>query len=137
MKSAICFSCTEVMQLFSEFTPQTFLPISFNTLILKVAKSRTIMTQTLHPRSDRGALPASMGPLSGDVMLFGVETPPNSACSALMRGWVPRLVPSTGGLRLGVKDDWLGLEWCPPVPSSRLRERWPSSLGLLLAPPMA
>lgn len=138
-KSTICFSCTKVVQLFSEFTPQTSLPISFNILILKVTKSRTvIMTQTLHPRSDRGALPASMPPLWGDVMLLGVEiTPPNSACSALMRGWVPRLVPSTGGLRLGVKDDWLGLEWCPPVPSSRLRERWPSSLGLLLAPPMA
>ncbi|KAG7268252.1 hypothetical protein CRUP_036465 [Coryphaenoides rupestris] len=55
-------------------------------------------------------------------------------------------LPSAGpGFRLGAADCWLGLRWCPPTPpppppavrlSSRLRVRWPTSLALLLDPPM-
>ncbi len=73
-----------------------------------------------------------------------MSTPPNKAISALLAidGLPPR-PPSIVGLRLGVGDCLLELKWWPPAPPpelrlpSRLRVRWPTSLGLLLDPPMA
>lgn len=81
--------------------------------------------------------------LLGEVTLL-LSTPPNKANSALLAidGLPPR-PPSIVGLRLGVRDCWLELRWWPPAPPpelrlpSRLRVRWPTSLGLLLDPPMA
>lgn len=80
--------------------------------------------------------------LFGEVTLL-LSTPPNKASSALLpTDWLPPRPPSIVGLRLGVKDWWVELRWWPPAPPpelrlpSRLRVRWPASLGLLLDPPI-
>lgn len=93
------------------------------------------------------SLPAR-GPLCGEVMV-PVCTPPKRADSGVLVGtcwccpWCPRLPVPTAGLLLGVWVCWAGPRWwkrplSEPVPMvpSRLMERWPCSLGLLLPAPM-
>ena len=93
-------------------------------------------------------LPAR-GPLWGEVMVPVWSTPPKRASSGVLvgawwccPGW-PRLPVPTAGLLLGVCVCWEGPRWwkrplSEPVPMvpSRLMERWPGSLGLLLPAPM-
>ncbi|TNN34980.1 hypothetical protein EYF80_054854 [Liparis tanakae] len=77
------------------------------------------------------------------------STPPNRASSGVLVGaswwcpWCPRRPVPTAGLLLGVWVCWAGLRWwkwplSEPVPMvpSRLMERWPGSLGLLLPAPI-
>lgn len=89
------------------------------------------------------------GPLWGDVRVPVLSTPPNKVNTGVFVGascccpWCPRLPDPTAGLRSGVRVCWAGLRWrkwplSDPVPMvpSRLMEREPSSLGLLLPAPM-
>lgn len=98
---------------------------------------------------ERKCCPPDRGPLWGEVMVPVWSTPPKRASSGVFVGawwcwpWCPRLPVPTAGLLLGVWVCWAGPRWWKwplsepePMVPSRLMERWPGSLGLLLPAPM-
>lgn len=85
--------------------------------------------------------PARVILVEDETMLL--STPPKRVISALEAAdWLFRPV-SAVGFRFGVRDCWPELRWWLPAPPpelglpSRLRVRWPTSLGLLLVAPIA